>query len=53
MDLNLLLKNWVEGNAVYEDALTGQTIEARTLKELMQEIAIQEVEAEYMTKKVF
>jgi len=36
-----------EGNAVYEDALTGQTIEARTLKELMQEIAIPEVEAEY------
>lgn len=36
-----------EGNAIYEDALTGQTIEARTLKELMQEIAIPEVEAEY------
>ncbi len=36
-----------EGNAVYEDALTGQTIEARTLKELMKEIAIPEVEAEY------
>lgn len=36
-----------EGPAIYEDALTGQTIEARTLKELMQEIAIPEVEAEY------
>ncbi|MDF6205798.1 hypothetical protein NLO22_26315, partial [Escherichia coli] len=36
-----------EGNAIYEDALTGQTIEARTLNELMKEIAIPEVEAEY------
>ncbi|MCC3735910.1 hypothetical protein LLS47_23710 [Rouxiella badensis] len=36
-----------EGNALYEDALTGKTYEARTLKELMQEIAIPEVEAEY------
>lgn len=36
-----------EGNAIYEDALTGETIEARTLNELMKEIAIPEVEAEY------
>lgn len=36
-----------EGNAIYEDALTGQTIEARTLNDLMKEIAIPEVEAEY------
>lgn len=46
MDLNLLLLSQ-EGNAIYEDALTGQTIEARTLNELMKEIAIPEVEAEY------
>lgn len=36
-----------EGNAIYEDALTGETIEARTLNDLMKEIAIPEVEAEY------